>query len=116
MNIFHKVTGRTLRLNRTRTGVTIIGILLSAAMITAVVSLVVSAQAFFTDMACYENGNWHTRLVGVSETELEELRSDNKIEDLCPMRILGSEKKIMRRICICWRPERRPRTFCRFTC
>ncbi len=92
MNIFHKVTGRTLRLNRTRTGVTIIGILLSAAMITAVVSLVVSAQAFFTDMACYENGNWHTRLVGVSETELEELRSDNKIEDLCPMRILGSAK------------------------
>ena len=52
MNIFRKVTGRTLRLNRTRTGVTIIGILLSAAMITAVVSLVVSAQAFFTDMAC----------------------------------------------------------------
>lgn len=92
MNIFHKVTGRTLRLNRTRTGVTIIGILLSAAMITAVVSLVVSAQAFFTDMARYENGNWYTRLVGVSETELDELRADNRIEAICPMRILGSAK------------------------
>ena len=35
-NIFYKITARTMGLNRTRTIVTILGVILSAAMLTAV--------------------------------------------------------------------------------
>lgn len=48
MNIFQKVTLKTLRENRTRTLVTIIGIILSAAMFTAVtVAFLLCATIWF---------------------------------------------------------------------
>ena len=40
MNIFHKVTLKSLKENRTRTLVTIVGIILSTAMFTAVTAMV----------------------------------------------------------------------------
>ena len=46
MNIFNKVTLKSLQKNRVRTGVTIIGIALSAAMICAVTTSVASFQNF----------------------------------------------------------------------
>lgn len=39
MNIFARITGRTMKENKTRTIVTIIGVILSTAMITAVATL-----------------------------------------------------------------------------
>lgn len=42
MNVFHKFAIKSLKLNRTRTIVTIIGIILSTAMLTAVTTTVSS--------------------------------------------------------------------------
>ena len=42
MNIFHKVTLQSMKKSRTRTIVTVIGVILSAAMITAVTTFSVS--------------------------------------------------------------------------
>lgn len=49
MNVFHKVTRESLRKNRLRTIVTIVGVLLSAAMVCAVTTIVVSFLGFYRD-------------------------------------------------------------------
>ena len=50
MNIFHKVTIQSLKQNKTRTTVTIIGIILSAAMICAVTTFISSIQNYILDL------------------------------------------------------------------
>lgn len=50
MNILRKLTLNYLKLNKKRTIVTIIGIILSGAMITAVATLAVSFQGFMLDV------------------------------------------------------------------
>ncbi len=59
MNILHKVTAKILKYNKVRTGVTIIGILLSAAMFTAVTTCVSSVQNFLFRTTVATDGNWH---------------------------------------------------------
>ena len=46
MNVLNRVTWNTLKKNRTRTIVTIIGVILSAAMITAVTTFVSTMQDY----------------------------------------------------------------------
>ena len=48
MNIFNKVTLQSMKKSRTRTIVTIIGVILSAAMITAVATFAVSLQNYYS--------------------------------------------------------------------
>lgn len=50
MNIFHKITLTNLKKNKTRTIVTIIGIILSTAMFTAVTSSISSLHAFMKEL------------------------------------------------------------------
>ena len=59
MNIFHKVTLEVLKKNKTRTIVTIIGIILSTSMFTAVTSTISSLQNYLVQNAIYNNGDWH---------------------------------------------------------
>ena len=66
MNIFNKVTLEFLRKNKTRTIVTIIGIILSASMFTAVTTTISTLQNFMLRDAIYETGDWH---VSVTETD-----------------------------------------------
>lgn len=58
MNIFHKVTLQNMRKNRTRTLVTILGVILSAAMITAVASFAISLQQYMVKGAEQKYGDW----------------------------------------------------------
>ena len=51
MNIFNKVTLQSMKKSRTRTIVTIIGVILSAAMITAVATFAVSLQNYMVNGA-----------------------------------------------------------------
>ena len=48
-NIFYHITKKTLKQNRTRTWLTIIGVLLSTAMITAVTTFGASFRQFLID-------------------------------------------------------------------
>lgn len=66
MSIFNKVTLEFLRKNKTRTIVTIIGIILSASMFTAVTTTISTLQNFMLRDAIYETGDWH---VSVTETD-----------------------------------------------
>lgn len=89
MNIFHKVTGKTLAKNKTRTLVTIVGIILSAAMITAVTTLVSSFQVYLREMAVYSEGNWYANLMDVAEADYRSLQEDPRVQQMQEAQILG---------------------------
>ncbi|MBQ8804573.1 MAG: ABC transporter permease [Tyzzerella sp.] len=59
MSIFQKVTLQSLKKNKTRTVVTVIGIVLSAAMICAVTTFVSSIYNYALENAIYVDGDWH---------------------------------------------------------
>lgn len=65
MNIFNRVTLQSLKRNRTRTTVTVIGIILSAAMICAVTTFTSSMRNYAMQTAIYSSGSWHGRELGV---------------------------------------------------
>ena len=80
MNILGTVTRRYLVKNKTRTLVTIIGIILSAAMITAVTTIISSLQAYMYNYAVYTDGDWHGCLYEVPEDQIESVLSDSQVE------------------------------------
>ena len=78
MNIFNKVTLESLKKNRTRTVVTIIGIILSAAMICAVTTFASSIYNYALDNAIYTNGDWHGSAEDVDLKTLEFIKNEDK--------------------------------------
>ncbi len=89
MNIFNKVTLKSLQKNKTRTVVTIIGIILSAAMICAVTTFVSSIRNFALQTSIYYDGNWHGRELNTSFETCEEVSSDDRIEYVGYVQQLG---------------------------
>lgn len=79
MNIFHKAALADLRRNRTQTVVTVIGVLLSAAMITAVAAFGVSLLDYVTRGAIRKYGDWHVALTDASPEEAQALAGDSRI-------------------------------------
>ena len=57
-NIFYKITARTMGLNRTRTIVTILGVILSAAMLTAVAVFGISVLNYIETKTVEKEGSW----------------------------------------------------------
>lgn len=91
-NIFRTITFRTMLQNRTRTIVTIIGVILSTAMITAVTTFGSSFWGFLVDYAKEEEGNWHVALWEVPQEEAESLQNDENIEAIAEIQELGFAK------------------------
>ena len=81
MNVFHKVTLAALKKNKTRTIATIIGIILSAAMICAVTTSFASLRGFLIDFTVYNEGDWHGSAVSTDKNALEELQGSEKVEN-----------------------------------
>jgi putative ABC transport system permease protein len=88
MNVFHKVARRFMRENRTRTVVTIVGVILSAAMFTAVTTFCTSLVRFMERTYIYENGDWHLGAEGGAEM-LETIAADSRVCDFFYARQLG---------------------------
>lgn len=66
MNIFHKVTLQNMLKNRTRTFVTIIGVILSSALITAVATFALSLQQYMMAGSEKKYGDWHVEFFDTS--------------------------------------------------
>ncbi len=81
MNIFHRVTLQSLRKNKTRTVVTIIGIMLSAALICAVTTSVASFMNFAEANIIYESGSWHAYNLQTEQDSYRELCKMQEIDD-----------------------------------
>ena len=65
MNILTTYTLKYLRLNRKRTAVTILGVILSSALICGVFLLGVSFQKVMIDHEIFMAGNWHAQFHAV---------------------------------------------------
>ena len=89
MNIFSKITLRNLQKNKTRTLVTIIGIILSAAMFTAVTSTITSVKQFLIDFYAYEDGSWHICYYNMSISDLTQLENEDQVDHLDTLQRIG---------------------------
>ena len=69
MNLLNKLTLKNLKLNKKRSVVTIIGIILSVALITAVSSMVVSFRKSLIDYEIKNGGNYHYAFGNVPEED-----------------------------------------------
>lgn len=81
MNIFNKVALHGLRRNRARTLVTIAGVALSAALITAVATFSVSLQTYLINGAIEKTGNWHVEFYGADSSFVQEQASDGRVKN-----------------------------------
>lgn len=79
MNIFSKITKKTMLQNKSRTLVTLIGVVLSTAMITAVTSFGASLQKFLVDSSISQEGNWHGLVSYADQQGKEQLTADDRI-------------------------------------
>lgn len=89
MNVFHKVTLQSLKKNRVRTAVTIIGIILSAAMICAVTTFVSSMHDYALRTAIWSDGSWHGNMLGTSHSVFTSVSSSEQVERAVYLQQLG---------------------------
>lgn len=89
MNIINKVTLKFLWKNKVRTLVTIIGIILSAAMVTAVTTSISSLKNYVLEMFIEIDGDWHGSAFGISSEKLDELKSNTEIKSMTTIQNIG---------------------------
>lgn len=78
MNVFHRFTRQSLRKNRSRTWVTIVGIVLSVAMFTAVTEGAYSGVRYLVRTTEYTVGRFHGCYENVTEQQATQLSRDEK--------------------------------------
>ena len=89
MNIFNKVTLQSLKKSRTRTIVTIIGVVLSAAMITAVATFAVSLQNYLVNSSAVKYGSWHVEFLDVDSAFVQERSQDKGVKNTAAIENIG---------------------------
>lgn len=92
MNLLNKLTIKNLKLNKKRTIVTIVGIILSVALITAVSTMYSSALSSLIDFETYEKGNFHVAFYNVPVTEIDTFKNNRCIENIFITKDLGYAK------------------------
>src|SRR5688572_7492690 len=80
MNILTTYTLKYLQLNRKRTGVTILGVLLSSALICGVFLLGVSFQKVMIDHEIFMSGNWHARFPAVPYEKAKYITENSAVQ------------------------------------
>lgn len=81
MNVLKKLTKRNLALNKKRTIVTIIGIILSTALIVCVSGMVTSFQQTLINDTIKEDGYYHVEIKDMKKEDLLALENNRDIED-----------------------------------
>lgn len=92
MNILNKVTMKVLGKNKTRTAVTIIGIILSVAMITAVTSGVTSIRKLIIDVMISSDGDWYGEADSVTKPQVDKVNNDKNVSDSYYIENIGYAK------------------------
>ncbi|WP_047374514.1 ABC transporter permease [Exiguobacterium sp. ZOR0005] len=82
MNIIQKMTMRHLRENKRRSLVTIIGVIISVSMITAVTTLGSSFLDLMIRQDIADNGEWHVKYVNTNAEQVEAIRGDAATKDV----------------------------------
>lgn len=82
MDLLNKLTIKNLKLNKKRTIVTIIGIMLSVALITAVATMYSSAIKSLINFETYHKGNFHIAFYDVNKDDIYKIEKNKGVEEL----------------------------------
>ena len=82
MNVLKKLTLKDLKLNIKRTVATIVGIMLSTALVTSVVTMYTSGLSSFEQNQRNTKGNFHLALYNVSNEQINEIKNNREIEQI----------------------------------
>ena len=89
MNIFYKIALEGLKKNRTRTLVTIIGVVLSTVMITGVTTFGVSLLDYMARGAIQKYGGWGAAFLNVDASFVQERSEDKEVTDTVTFENIG---------------------------
>lgn len=89
MNIVNKLTIRHLKQNKRRTLVTIIGVIISVAMVMAVATLGISFMDVMQRQSIADNGEWHVLYKDVNKAQLEAVKADEATQTVVISRDRG---------------------------
>ena len=92
MGILKNFTIKNLKLNKKRTIVTIIGIMLSVALITSVASIYISGIASLINFEKHEKGNFHVSFYDVECNDLASFKNNKNIENIFVKQNIGYAK------------------------
>ena len=92
MNILKRLTIKNLKLNKTRTIATILGIVLSVALITAVTTMYTSAMESLIRTEKENDGNIHLAIYGLSKNKLVNLKNNRNIDHIYLTKKIGYAK------------------------
>ncbi len=82
MNLLNRLTLKNLRLNKKRTLVTIIGVILSTALITGVATLVSSFRSTIIEYEKQDSGDYHYVFYNVPVDDLKYIKNNRNVEDV----------------------------------
>lgn len=80
MSIIQKLTLRHLKKNKRRTLVTIIGVIVSVAMVTAVLTLGISFMDSLVRQHIADNGEWHVKYENINPEQMTSIKQDDFTE------------------------------------
>ena len=89
MNLLKKLTIKNLKLNKKRTIVTIIGIMLSVALITAVATMYASGLKSLVIYEKYIKGDFHVEFMDVPSDDVKNIKNNNGVEDVYLTKEIG---------------------------
>lgn len=89
MSILNKLTIKNLKLNKKRTIVTIIGIILSVALICAVASMVSSFRESLIRFEINRNGNFHYEFSNIDNDTLREIKNNRNFDKVYISKNIG---------------------------
>lgn len=92
MNLLNKLTLKNLKLNKKRTIVTIIGIILSVALITAVAAMFFSARNSIIKYETRQKGNYHYAFHNVPESDIKYYKENRNFEKIYYTKNIGYAK------------------------
>ena len=90
MNILTTYTLKYLRLNKKRTAVTILGVILSSALICGVFLLGVSFQKVMIDHEIFMSGNWHAQFLAVPYAKAKYITENSAVQTAMLSASLGN--------------------------
>jgi len=89
MNIVNQLTLRHLKKNKRRTLVTIVGVIISVAMVTAVATLVVSFMDLLQRQTIASEGEWHVLYENINKDQLEAVKNDSATKTVVISKDIG---------------------------
>ena len=92
MQVLTKITIKNLKLNKKRTIGTLVGIILSVALIYAVAGMATSLRQSLIQTASSNTGYWHLKLSNIKKEDIEKLENNRDIKDLNIINDVGYAK------------------------